>query len=58
MYDITGENMTAITVNKAIFHWFLRTLHIGKHLFLLPSRQTGKQLIDEATKLVNEWLQD
>lgn len=50
--------MTAITVNKAIFHWFLRTLHIGKHLFLLPSRQTGKQLIDDATKLVNEWLQD
>ena len=43
------ENLSL--VYEKIVYW-------KKNLFLLPSGRTGKQFIEETTKLINEWLHD
>ena len=37
---------------------FEKVVHWKNNLFLLPSRCAGKQVIEEKTKLMNEWLHD
>ena len=49
MSHVSKTNVSV--VYEQIVYW-------KKNLFLLLSGKAGKQVLDETTKLINEWLQD